>query len=201
MYYTVILRMQDPTAQIDSEMLPTRPIITPIPGKSVFYIWSYIISLVQKCACVCIRCSEPQRVTVEHLQEEFGIDEEQLEKAVDKSDVNNISKFFGEVDIFLPGLKLLATQEADVRSEARVNGSGLAVNKALNCWRNTYCAKFRTLIEIILNVPQASVARDICQYLKQQQESECFYICYNYRYSLSLYLSCILRVLSFLFSN
>ncbi len=124
---------------------------------------------------VCIRCSEPQRVTVRYLQEEYGIDEEQLEKIIDKSDINNISKLFGKVDIFLPGLKLLATQEADVRSEACMNGNELAVNKALDFWRNTYCAKFRTLIEIVLNVPQASVARHICQYLKQQ-ESESFSI-------------------------
>ncbi len=161
--------MQDPTVQIDSEMLPTRPTVTPIPGKSVFFLSSAQI------VHLCIGCSEPQRVTVEHLQEEYGIDEEQLEKTIDKCDVNNISKFFGEVDRFLPGLQLLPAQEADVRSEARVNGSGLAVNKALDCWRNTYCAKFRTLIEIVLNVPQASVARDICQYLKQQ-ESESFFI-------------------------
>ncbi len=115
---------------------------------------------------------------VQHLQKEYCIDEEQLDRTVDKPDVNNISKLFGEVDRFLPGLRLSPAQEADVRSEARVNGSGLAVNKALDCWRNTYSAKFRTLIEIILNVPRASVARDICQYLKQQ-ESECFYIRYR----------------------
>ncbi len=113
-------------------------------------------------------------MTVNELKKEFNISDDQLGNRVEKSDIKNLAPFFGDVELYLPGLRLFAADDADVRTAIHLHGNQTGMNKALTIWINSYKATFKNLISIALDVRKAIVAQKICKYL--QQYSECMHV-------------------------
>ena len=113
-------------------------------------------------------------MTVNELKKQFNISDDQLGNRVEKSDIKNLASFFGDVELYLPGLRLCEADDADVRTAVHLHGNQTGMNKALTIWINSYKATFKDLISIALDVRKAIVAKKICKYL--QQNSECMHV-------------------------
>ena len=135
----------------------------------IFYVHSYTAY-----AYLCVDTSGPCKVTVNELKKEFNISDDQLGNRVEKSDIKNLASFFGDVELYLPGLGLCEADEADVRTAVHLHGNQTGMNKALTIWINSCKATFKDLISIALDVRKANVAEKICNYL--QQNSECMHV-------------------------
>ncbi len=113
-------------------------------------------------------------MTVNELKKQFNISDDQLGNRVEKSDIKNLASFFGDVELYLPGLRLCEADDADVRTAVHLHGNQTGMNKALTIWINSYKATFKDLISIALDVRKAIVAERICKHL--QQNSECMQV-------------------------
>ncbi len=109
------------------------------------------------------------------LKKEFNISDTQLGNRVEKSDVKNLALFFGNVEVYLPGLDLHEAGKADVRTALLRDGNQIGMYTALTIWINTYRTTFKDLISITVDACHAFVAEKICNYL--QQKSECDVTC------------------------
>ena len=109
------------------------------------------------------------------LKKEFNISDTQLGNKVEKSDIKYLAPFFGNVEVYLPGLDLHEADKADVRTALQRSGNQIGMHTALTIWINTYRTTFKDLISITSDVRHTFVSEKICNYL--QQKSECDVTC------------------------
>ncbi len=84
----------------------------------LFYVHSYTAY-----AYLCVDTPGPCKVTVNELKKEFNISDNQFGNRVEKSDIKNFAPFFGDVELYLPGLHLYAADDADVRTAVHRHGN------------------------------------------------------------------------------
>ena len=110
-------------------------------------------------------------MTIEKLKKETGIDDSQLETMIREEDINKIAGYFGHMEMYLDGLELIPSDQADVKDIAQsLQSTALAMAEALKRWRqpNPFTATFQALLKILLDLRRGDVAFRVCQYITEE---------------------------------
>ena len=109
-------------------------------------------------------------MSIEILEKETELSDEQLDAEIEERDLSDVAAFFDNTEDYVEKLALSPGQQTDVRTQAYVNGTHTGMKLALRHWRNKNPLKatFRALLLILLSLRKGDVAVQVCKYLSQR---------------------------------
>ena len=125
-------------------------------------------------------------LTFHTLKEGTGMTDKQLCKYIDEQQCRKLAGLFGSWKKYVdtPGLGLTPSQIADVQDCALKHGNEMAMSTALRVWLNYNLFKtYRSLIEILLELNEGSLAVKLATYGKKEKNICQFRYACNYPYS------------------
>ena len=95
----------------------------------------------------------------------MGVTDLQLDRRIEEVDLYTLADCFDNTKDYVEKLGLTPGQQADVRTQAFVNGTQDGMGLALSYWknRNPVGATFRALLLILLSVGKIDVAIQVCK--------------------------------------
>ena len=104
-------------------------------------------------------------LSIDDLKRVEGVTDFQLYEKLEEPDLFQLGACFDNADDYVEMLGLSPEQQADVRTQAYVNGTQPGVSLALRYWRNInpVGATFRTLLLILLSRGKINVATRVCK--------------------------------------
>ena len=112
-------------------------------------------------------------LTIEDLLKEVEISESMLAVMLREEDIYELAGCFDCVDSYLSKLGLTAGQQTQVEELALRRDIQTAMMKALQFWcqPNPFRATYKALLEILLSLKRGDVAKRICQYIRDNANS------------------------------
>ena len=106
-------------------------------------------------------------LTLEYLKSKTKVSDAQLDTEIIEHDLQNLANCFDNVETYLDKLRLLPSQQTDVKDCVSRFSTNAAMTKALKLWRqpNPFAATFRALLEIVLDLNRGDVAVRVCNYI------------------------------------
>ncbi len=113
-------------------------------------------------------------MTIEELKERTKVTDSQLDTEIEETDMIVLADLFDIVDIYSEQLGLSPAEQIDVRIAQFVNGTKVAMDKALKLWRqhNPNAATYRALVEMLLRMVNIDVATKVCEFLARNSKFE-----------------------------
>ncbi len=100
------------------------------------------------------------------LQEKTGITNKELQKNVEKEDINNLAEHFGSWRIFVykPGFNLSETKITDVQDMANRYNNKIAISTALRIWLNKNPWETnRSLLKITMDCKEGTLTVELAK--------------------------------------
>ena len=132
--------------------------------------------------CLCVdtsNCCSYTELSIPHselsidlLKRETQITDEWLGQRLEEADLPEVAACFDSTEDYVEKLGLKPGHQADVRTQAFVNGNEAGMKVALKYWRNRNPveATFRALLLILLSLVKGDVAVRVCKYLSDKCE-------------------------------
>ncbi len=128
--------------------------------------------------CIDTLCWIFTELTIEDLQREMELTDQQLDTKVEECDLPEVSTCFDNTDGYLEKLKLLPGEQTDAKTKAYLEGTQAGMKLALKYWMSKYSleATFRALLLIILSLCKVNIAIAVCKYLSGKGKM-CIHLC------------------------